>query len=292
VAAQTIFPGSELILVHNEPTQDELAIAARFGEQYPTQMQHLTVSPVEPLGASWNRGWQEARGEYLCVWNVDDRRPPDSLEVQVRLLDQNPQHVMAYGDYITAPAYGLETGWLRKTPRRFDKALFSREFPQGGAFLMWRRSLAEQIGYFDEQFKGGADFDFSVRVALNDLTMARAEGLMGYFTDAQQGLSTRDGASLGSIERTVIQLRYGAFDLVRWEYLGPAKKYRLGQAYYRGQWHPLSDLVPGYAAFIRRRRPLWVLGTLRNSTRWLMARLGLLDAIHRLQRRSTYREVK
>ena len=29
-------------------------------------------------------------GDYLCIWNVDDLRTPDSIEVMAKALDENP----------------------------------------------------------------------------------------------------------------------------------------------------------------------------------------------------------
>lgn len=232
VVAQSLFPRVEVILVHNEPTPEEIAIVHHFHDQHPTNIQHLIVQPVESLGASWNRGWKASTAAYLCIWNVDDRRTPDSLERQIEYLEKHLEVVMTYGDYVTVSEYGLESGWYRVTPAEFDRKLFTREFPQGGAFLVWRKSLSERIGYFDEQFKGGADFDLSVRIALHDLITARTEGCMGYFTDAEQGISTREGASIAAIERTVIQLRYGIFDLVRWEHLAAAREYWIDRAFF------------------------------------------------------------
>ena len=290
VVAQTIFSLTEIVFINNDPTPEELSIVESFQNKYPDHIQHIVVKPMESIGKSWNRAWLTAKGEYLCIWNVDDRRPPDSLEQQFYLLDNSPLAVLTYGDYIIVPEYGLETGLYRITPR-FQKRLFSRKFPQGGAFYMWRRRLGKQICYFDEQLKTGMDFDFSVRIAMNNLYMERTDQLAGFFTDANQGLSTRGERLLSATERTVIQLRYGIYDLVHPEYLDASSQYRVGHIFVNDQWYPMEKLVPNYQYYIKRRKFLWILGYLRNVLRCLLDHLGVLEVIHALLLRSKYREV-
>src|SRR5215831_8735385 len=64
----------ELILVHNETTEEELRIINQFDWQSVHKV-HLPV-PREGLYSSWNRAARIARGKYLAVWNVDDIRTP------------------------------------------------------------------------------------------------------------------------------------------------------------------------------------------------------------------------
>ena len=43
-----------------------------------------------PIGISMNRCIEFASGDYICIWNVDDLRTPDSIEVMAKTLDDNP----------------------------------------------------------------------------------------------------------------------------------------------------------------------------------------------------------
>jgi len=43
---------------------------------------------------------KEAKGEYVTIWNVDDLRTPNSLEMQMKALDENPDIALTYGDFI------------------------------------------------------------------------------------------------------------------------------------------------------------------------------------------------
>jgi hypothetical protein len=290
LSQQTAFPEIEVILVHNAPGQEELQIVAEFGKRYPSQLQHIIVDPVETIGASWNRAWKAARSSYTVIWNVDDRRPPYSIEHQVETFERSPGSVMVYGDYIEVEKYGVEIGRQRITPE-FSRKTFSRIFPISGAFFMWRKEIAALVGYFDEQLKVAADFDFSLRVALNDFKMQRAKHFLGYFTNAGEGLSSSGGARLTAIETTMLQLRYAIYDKVRPDYLDEARKYNISNIQSFNAWRLIDDYIPGYAQYVKQREYLWKLGRVRNFLRNLFLRLGILGLIYKFQERFIRREI-
>jgi hypothetical protein len=156
---------------------------------------------------------------------------------------------------------------------------------------VYHKTLAEQLGYFDEQFHVGPDFDLSIRIAAGGYQMGRVDGVLGYFTDAQQGLSTSDGAARSAVERTTVQLRYGIFDKVRSELVEGSQGYRLDQVLSFGAWHPIETYLPDHQGYLRRRQWLKWVGSLRNATRRLFRKLGILDWLYGLQDRYLKREI-
>lgn len=287
--AQTLFPRCEIVLVLNEASAQEIKVVKAFSSEHNSQVQIINVENVETLGASWNRGWQSARAPQLAIWNVDDRRSPDSLDRQLAALEQKPEGRLCYGDYVAVLSHG-EGGAIRQTPP-YSSRHFRRAFAQGGAFWVLRKSVFDQIGPFDEQFKVAADMDLSFRMAEAGMPMVRVHGILGYFLDAQQGLSTREGARLSAIERTVVQLRYGVFDKVKPEYLEEAKRYRLDAILFEGKWRLLTTYLAKLEKSLHRRRLLWSIGRLRNWTRAFLKRVGLLDWLYGLQAKTWKREI-
>jgi hypothetical protein len=287
---QTLFPELELIIVLNEPSASEKQLAKDFQVHYPHQVEILFSKRRETLGASWNRVWRVSRAPYLSMWNVDDLRTIDSLQRQLVLLEENEDWSLCYGDYIAVPTYGTQKGQRRFTPR-FNRAQFSRAFAQGGAFWLFRSEIYKTVGYFDEQFRVGADMDLSFRMANKGMMMGKCEGLLGYFTDASIGLSTRDGARVSEIERTAIQLRYGIFDKVNRELLVAAKEYRIGEIQQFGSWTPVESFWPEQPVVLQRRNLLWTVGLLRLWFRRVMKRLGILHYVHNAQDQYLKREI-
>lgn len=272
VQRQTLFREVEIIFICNEPSAAELKVMHTFQAAFPDQV-HVHSVARETLGASWNRAWATARAPLLAIWNIDDRREPDSLERQVNAI-QSADWALCYGDYVTVDKYGANEGQRRHTPA-YTPAHFARSFAQGGAFWVFRRDVCQQIGYFDEQFRTAADMDLSLRMAVNKLPMGRVEGVLGFFTDASQGLSTREGGHQALVERAAVQMRYGVFDKVQTALAQDAQQFRLDAMQNFGQWHPLAEWVLEYSAFLRRRKPLWLVGKLRITVRAILARLGL-----------------
>ncbi|MCW5875584.1 MAG: glycosyltransferase [Anaerolineales bacterium] len=286
---QTIFPEIELVLVLNEPSTKEKRLCRDFSARHAKQVQVLQAPRLETLGASWNRAWRAAQAPYLAPWNVDDRRTVDSLQRQMVAMESEPDAVLCYGDYLTVAHYGSEEGPRRHTPE-YSIRHFRRALAQGGAFWMLRAAVSEQAGYYDEQFRVAADMDYSLRLAVMGLPILRAEGLLGYFTDAGQGLSTRqDNRPL--VERTVVYLRYGVFDKIQKQFLKPAEQYR--QSFFKnaGEWIPVEQILPEYAAYLQRRQALRWLGSFRFIMKSFLKRLGLLDWLHAMQEKHLRREI-
>lgn len=248
VLEQTLGGALELSLVHNAPSDVERAILDRFSGKI--QMVR-SETPRESLYASWNRAIAQSHGDYLVCWNVDDLRVADSLERMAKALDEDSGLGWTYGDFAISNIFGEKTGNRVATPE------WSRELATrgaiGGPFFMWRRDLMSKVGWFDEQFSSGADFDYTVRLSLHSHA-ARTPGLIGYFLNEQAGLST--SGTLQPIERTAIQLRYGIYETLDWRYVHPSLRFRVRHILQPGEaWLPVEEFVPGYEQLIEARRP-------------------------------------
>ena len=192
----------EIVLDHNDPTDEEVKLVEEYNEQYDNIL-HIKVEGVDPIGTSMNRCIEYATGDYLCIWNVDDLRTPDSIEVMAKALDENPDVDFVYGNYVIVPKFGSTEGQYVDETGREDELTTGMIL---GPYFMFRKSLLEKSGVFDEQLVQGADYDLALRLAFN------AKGLhlpinLGYYLNEGLGQSTKPN-SKQPIERTVIELRY------------------------------------------------------------------------------------
>ncbi len=265
VSEQTILGKLEIVLVHNEPTEEEVELVKNFQEKYPGVINHIVIKPVEPIGRSMNRCIKEAKGDYVTIWNVDDLRTPNSLEIQMKILDENPEVSLTYGDFIIVDKIGQTTGNLIVLPEfkkeKFIKGMYCGPFP------MWRKEINEKMGFFDEQLIQGADFDLMVRIAL-DYEMKKNQGILGYYLNEKAGLSTRRG-TLQPIERTVIELRYGVYDKIDFLYYQKAKKYRIYQVFFDDKWFSVNNFYGKYANLIKNRKLKIFLSSLTYPFRFI-----------------------
>ena len=192
----------EIVLDHNDPSDEEVKLVEEYNEQYDNIL-HIKVEGVDPIGTSMNRCIEYATGDYLCIWNVDDLRTPDSIEVMAKALDENPDVDFVYGNYVIVPNFGGTEGQYVDETGREDELTTGMIL---GPYFMFRKSILEKSGVFDEQLIQGADYDLALRLALNGKGLHLPINL-GYYLNEGLGQSTKPN-SKQPIERTVIELRY------------------------------------------------------------------------------------
>ena len=192
----------EVILDHNEPTDEEIMMVEEYNKVY-NNICHIQVEGVDPIGISMNRCIEFADGDYLCIWNVDDLRTPDSIELMAKALDENPDVDFVYGNYHIVPQFGLTQGQYVDESGREDELRTGMIL---GPFFMFRKSILKKSGMFDEQLVSGADYDLALRLAFNGKGMHLPVNL-GYYLNEGLGASTSQ-YSKQPIERTVIEMRY------------------------------------------------------------------------------------
>jgi GT2 family glycosyltransferase len=192
----------EIVLDHNDPSDEEVKLVEEYNEQYDNIL-HIKVEGVDPIGTSMNRCIEYATGDYLCIWNVDDLRTPDSIEVMAKALDENPDVDFVYGNYVIVPNFGGTEGQYVDETGREDELTTGMIL---GPYFMFRKSILEKSGVFDEQLVQGADYDLALRLAMNGKGLHLPINL-GYYLNEGLGQSTKPN-SKQPIERTVIELRY------------------------------------------------------------------------------------
>jgi len=193
----------EIVMDHNNPSDREIGMIEKYQETNDNLL-HIKVDGVDPIGISMNRCIEYATGDYLCIWNVDDLRTPDSIEVMAKALDDNPDVDFVYGNYYVVPSFGSKEGHIVDETGKEEWLKIGMIL---GPFFMFRKSAIEKAGVFDEQLVSGADYDLALRLAFNGKGL-HIPNILGYYLNEGMGASTRPD-SKQPLERTVIELRYG-----------------------------------------------------------------------------------
>lgn len=163
-------PPLEVILVDNDSTDDSVEMAeAEFGSA-PFDLRVIRNSENRGFCAANNQGIATARGEYIALLNNDAEAEPAWLSGLARGIQGRPDFGMAASKVLVweDPTRIDKVGHLiypdgqnrgRGTGER-DAGQFDCEeetlWPDGCAAL-YRRSMLEQIGGFDEDFFAYAD---------------------------------------------------------------------------------------------------------------------------------------
>jgi glycosyltransferase involved in cell wall biosynthesis len=277
---QTFFDKLEVVLDHNEPSEQEIYWVKEFQEKYPGRIKHIIVEKVDPIGTSMNRCIREASGDLVSIWNVDDLRTPHSIEVQARLLLEKPNVDIAYGNFRKVRSFTSTEGELVDCSQVPESELTRSMII--GPFFMFRKSLCTKAGFFDEQLKSGADFDLAIRLAFHGQAQMVKEEL-GYYLNEGLGASTRPN-SLQPIERTVIELRYGIYDKIDYHYLPQALRYNVSLLLQENQWRSIDNFVPNYAGMMSERYKLWFYKGLKNHVCSIKKRRSLIQkGLHKVK---------
>jgi glycosyltransferase involved in cell wall biosynthesis len=123
---------------------------------------HLNLGFVPNL----NRGLQLARGELVGIVPDDDLLRPGALTSLVAALAARPEAVLAYSGYDVIDDTGAVADTVSPIDFSLAEALRLYWMTVPGAGALWRRSVAQRIGGWDEELRWCSDFDFWLRLGL------------------------------------------------------------------------------------------------------------------------------
>lgn len=202
----------EIIVIDSASEQNEQAIVREFQARYPNIF-YIRALERETLYAAWNRGIQAARGQYITNANTDDRHRKDALGILSRALDEDPDVDLVYGNchVSTTANESYEDNDKRRIfryPEYFAPvALVHFQF---GPQPMWRKSVHDNIGYFDGSFQAAGDYDFNIRFALKGLRALHVPNAVGLYllhneaiSSANNDVMQRENARIAQTYKTV-----------------------------------------------------------------------------------------
>jgi len=266
VLAQIGFDKIEFSIIHNDPTKKEKSII----ENYKSKLS-IVYKDVkrESLYKSWNRAIKQSTGEYLVCWNVDDLREKDSIERMIQTLDKNSKVGFTYGDLVIVKKFKSTIGKYVKAPEYSFNLGTTGAI--GGPFFMWRRSLISKIGYFDEQFISGGDFDYSVRLSIFSKGQ-KTPGLIGYFLNENLGLSTKNNY-VQVLEKEVILRRYGVWNKTNLFFNSKIKTYKLNTITEFDKSRELNLEIQNLINYRKKNKVYIYLSTIKEQTIFILQRI-------------------
>lgn len=165
VLAQT-YQNYEIVVVDDGSTSN----VKRVLEPYMNKIKYIWQEN-KGLAVARNTGIKNSEGKYFAFLDDDDLFEPQKLEVQVPILENNPQVGFVYSDY-----YIFETSNKKETrlslaagrdrpSSEFTKLFFVNPNVAINSVLI-RRKCFEDVGLFDESLYQHEDGDMLLRIAL------------------------------------------------------------------------------------------------------------------------------
>jgi len=156
VLAQT-FQDLEIVVV-NDGSTDPATTARLAGYRRPRT--RVITAEHRGVAAARNRGIREARGDYLCGLDADDKLAPRYLEKAMAILDADPG-VAFVSSWLEA--FGDES-WVWRQEACDLPTVLAEDTVHGAALV--RRSVLLEVGGYDESLAGESyeDWDLWLRV--------------------------------------------------------------------------------------------------------------------------------
>lgn len=143
-----------------------------------------------------NVGTAEATGEFIQYVDADDVLAPGKIQKQIELLQTSLGDV-AYGDWQRLVPDGLDNFArgevvVRRMKRTPDLELFGNFWCPPAVYL-FRRSIVDKVGKWNERLPVIQDARFALDCALHGATFAYCSGIVAYYRNHSEGsLSKRD----------------------------------------------------------------------------------------------------
>jgi glycosyltransferase involved in cell wall biosynthesis len=185
IVQQTIFDQCELIIINANSPGNEEEVIVPYVERY-SNIMYIRLEQDPGIYGVWNMAIKMAHGEYIVNANVDDGFSYDALEKYVKILDENPDIDLVYSDFYLTETFvqsfyslNLNTVKVCYRPNFSLRALSIVCLPN--CHPMWRTSMHEKSGYFDETYFSAGDYEMWIRAALQGSKFKRIPEILGFF---------------------------------------------------------------------------------------------------------------
>ncbi len=161
---------------------------------------------------AWNSAIRKSRSSYVTNWNADDLRSENCLTEQMLTLETLKNVGVVYTNFYLS----LHPDATWKQLEEINAAsnlnhvtlrsmLISEATPHCAP--MWRKSLHEQFGYFNESYKIAGDREFWIRILDRGVRFHLDPRIMtGYYLNPE-GLSTAKGEAGKEAKRLALEAK-------------------------------------------------------------------------------------
>lgn len=194
VVKQTIFDNCELLILDANSPENEFDVIKGYMDKY-DNIVYKRLDSTPSVQETMNMGIKMSTGDFVTLWNLDDTRGYSALELLAKHLMVDPSISLVYsGCYQTDKEN--ETFENNSSNRReyehsvyeFSKENMIKCLP--GPLPMWKKSMTDEVGTFDESLKYAGDWDMWLRCVDSGFLFKRIPHNLGLYYMNPEGLST------------------------------------------------------------------------------------------------------
>ena len=212
VKEQSLFSEAQFIFISSLTSEHDKTILDQFCSYYSNcKVSHSEVKLS--IYESWNLALQYSTSSLITNMNVDDIRSPDSLYLQVKFMNNNPnvdvgfQDFFVFRDEVSSWDYIKEANELVSLDEVNFVDMAWRGINSPHHAPIWRKSLHDELGFFNTEYVSAADYEFWLRALLKGKVFRKMGDLHAGYYFNPQGTSTKT-ESFGVEETQRIQIFY------------------------------------------------------------------------------------
>lgn len=196
ISKQTLFQNSELyeiILVDSCSPSNEFGVFQEFSKSHKLNIVYAKSAHRETIQSAWNSGIKISCGEYLVFLGVDESLYPDALEILANELNENKEidWVMSnsFVNEITSDGEHLYDSLFYNRANSNKEHVYLDTCYISWVGGMYRKSIHDRFGYYDESFKAAGDTEFKNRI-LKFLNVKFVNKTLGIFLNYPEERAT------------------------------------------------------------------------------------------------------
>tara|TARA_R110000824_G_scaffold49483_8_gene138803 strand:- start:20752 stop:22734 length:1983 start_codon:yes stop_codon:yes gene_type:complete len=197
VTNQTVFNDKceWVILNVNKKGDDfEEEVIMKYAEKYPNNIVYKRLEDDPGVYGVWNIGIEMSTGDYITNINCDDRRAQPGLEKQAKMLVANPDVDLVYNDSYIVEESNILWKDIKPGNQKYNFENFSKESMLKGNLPhnnpMWRKTIHEKNGYFNDKYKSAGDWDFWLKCVFSGSKFLKHPETLGVYYFNPSGIST------------------------------------------------------------------------------------------------------
>ena len=195
ITSQNVFKEKcELIMINANSPGNEEKVILEFQDKFPNNIKYKKLEEDPGIYGTWNVALSMATGEFITNANLDDRKSPESILAHAEELVNNPEIDLVYSDMLITKEINETWSENSSNGEKYTMPNFSlgalKMVNMPHAAPMWRKSLHDKYGVFDDSFKSAGDWEMWLRAASRGSRFKKIDGFYNLYCFNPKGVST------------------------------------------------------------------------------------------------------